>query len=143
MEDFSADGGKGKVQPVYITVKDMKLVQIFPTHYSQKNSCALIGSPAESGKMQIDNRVIQPTVVQFTGIVKYKERSIFTTIRRTMKSQKLENLTCKFMTKAGEIKNMIIEDCEEVGESNRYDGIEIKMTLKEYLEHNASKGGEQ
>lgn len=138
MSDFSADGGNGNVQPVYVTVKGSPLLQIFPTHYSQNNSCQMIGSPAESGKMQFDNRVIQPTVVQFTGIVKYRERSVFTKIRATMKSQKLDNLKCTFMTKAGEIKNMIIESCEEIGESNRYDGMEIRMTLKEYLEHNAT-----
>jgi hypothetical protein len=30
---------------------------------------------------------------------------------------------------------MILENIEEIGDSQRYDGIEIKVTLKEYMTH--------
>lgn len=138
MSDFNKDGGKGKVQPVFLSVKGAELLQIFPLNYTQKNYCTMIGSPSEGGQTQFDNRVIQPSTVQFTGIVKYSEKAVFTKIRVLMKSYKLEKLLCQFQTKAGSIENMVIESIEEVGESNRYDGIEIRISLTEYLEHNAS-----
>ena len=138
MSDFNKDGGQGKVQAVYLSVKGADLLQIFPLNYTQKNHCTMIGSPSEGGQTQFDNRVIQPSTVQFNGIVKYSERAVFTKIRVLMKSYKLEKLLCQFQTKAGRIENMVIESLEEVGESNRYDGIEIRVSLSEYLEHNAS-----
>lgn len=139
MGNFNRDeGGGGAVQAVYIAVKGAPLLQIFPTNYTQKNHCTMIGSPSESGQMQFDNKVNQPTTVQFTGIVKYQQRSVFNTIRTLMKSYKLQNLLCKFQSKAGHIENMIIESIEEIGESNRYDGMEIRVSMQEYLEHNAS-----
>lgn len=141
MGNFNRDeGGGGAVQPVYIKVKGTPLLQIFPTHYTQKNHCTMIGSPSEGGQKQFDNKVNNPSVVQFTGIVKYAQRSVFEMIRQMMKSYQLENLLCEFQSKAGRITNMIIESLEEVGESNRYDGMEIKVSMQEYLEHNANKG---
>ena len=137
MVDFERDGGGGrKVQPVYIAVKGQPLWEIFPTQYTQKNHCTMIGSPSEKGLTQFDNKVIQPTTVQFTGIVKYSQRAVFTSIRTTMKQIKLANIICQFQSKAGRISNMILESVEEIGESSKYDGIEIRVTMQEYLEHN-------
>lgn len=140
MADFNNDGGKGAVQPVILSVDGAELLQIFPMNYNQKNHCTMIGSPSEGGQQQFDNRVIQPSTVNFTGIIKYDQRQIFTKIRMLMKSINLEKLKCQFQTKAGKIENMIIESLEEIGESNRYDGIEIRVSLLEYLEHNATAG---
>lgn len=138
MSNFNRDeGGGGSVQAVYIAVKGTPLLQIFPTNYTQKNHCTMIGSPSEGGQMQFDNKVNQPATVSFTGIVKSTQRSVFNTIRVMMKSYKLQNLKCTFQSKAGKIQNMIIESIEEVGESNRYDGMEIRVQMQEYLEHNA------
>lgn len=138
MGNFNSDeGGGGAVQAVYIAVKGTPLLQIFPTNYTQKNHCTMIGSPSEGGQTQFDNKVNQPSTVQFTGIVKYQQRSVFNAIRNLMKSYKLQNLLCQFQSKAGRIDNMIIESIEEVGESNRYDGMEIKVVMQEYLEHNS------
>ena len=138
MSDFNADGGQGSVQPVVLKVDGQEYLQIFPLNYNQKNHCTMIGSPSEGGQTQFDNRVIQPSTVQFTGIVKYNQREVFDAIRAKMKSYQLETLKCEFQTKAGKIENMIIESLEEIGEANRYDGIEIKVSLLEYLEHNSS-----
>ena len=98
----------------------------------------MIGSPSEGGQKQFDNKVNNPSTVQFTGIVKYSEKAVFGMIRQLMKSYKLDNILCEFQSKAGRIQNMIIESIEEVGESNRYDGMEIRVTMQEYLEHNAN-----
>ena len=139
MADFGSDGGKGSVQAVYISVKGQPLLQIFPLNYTQKNHCTLIGSPSEQGLTQFDNKVIQPTTVQFTGIVKYSQRSVFNTIRVLMKKINLSDLICEFQSKAGDISNMIIDSLEEIGESSRYDGIEIRVSMTEYLEHSTAK----
>lgn len=133
---FSSDGGTGSVKPVYLSVKGADLLQIFPTQYNQTNSCVMLGSPSESGIKQFDNKVIQPATVQLTGIVKYPERSVFTSLRNRLKELELSSILCTFQSKAGSIQNMIIESVEEIGESNRYDGIEVRVTLREYLEHN-------
>ena len=139
MSDFEKDGGRGSVDAVYLSVHDADLLQIFPINYNQKNYCTMIGSPSESGQQQFDNRVRQPTTVQFTGIVKYSQRAVFVRIRRLMKTHKLSDLLCQFYTKAGHIENMVIESLEEVGDASRYDGIEIRVSLLEYLEHNATE----
>ena len=139
MGDFNADGGQGSVQAVYLKIDGESCLEIFPLNYNQKNHCTMIGSPSEGGQTQFDNRVIQPTTIQFTGIVKHEHFDIFSSLRAKMKSYQLETLKCEFQTKAGNIENMIIESLEEVGESNRYDGVEIKVSLLEYLEHNSSK----
>jgi len=136
MEDFEKDGGGGKVQPVYIAVQGFPLVQIFPTNYTQKDHCSLLGSPSESGTTQYDNKVTQPSTVQFTGIVKSTQKGVFKTIRDIMKKNRLSDIICQFQSKAGQIDNMIIDSLEEVGESNRYDGIEIRVSMTEFLEHN-------
>lgn len=141
MADFDSDGGKGSVQAVYMSVKGMDLLQIFPTNYTQKNHCTMLGSPSEAGLQQFDNKVRQPSTVQFTGIVKYAQKAVFGKIRALMKSNTLSEILCKFQTKAGQIENMIIESIEEVGESNRYDGMEIRVSLLEYLEHNKAQSG--
>ena len=138
MSDFSADGGRGSVQPVYLSIKGSPLLQIFPLNYTQKNHCSLLGSPSEDGTTMYDNKVIQPTTVQFTGIVKTSEKGVFRKIRDRIKSHRLSEIICQFQSKAGQIGNMIIDSIEEIGESNRYDGIEIRVSLTEFLEHNKS-----
>lgn len=137
MADFTRDGARGgSVQPVLLSVNGAGLLEIFPTQYNVKNSCQLIGSPSEKGIKQIDNKVILPTTVQMTGIVKFSERGVFGKIKRTMKQNTLSKLVCVFQSKAGRASNMILENLEEIGESNRYDGIEIRVQLQEFLEHN-------
>lgn len=136
MADFASDGGKGSVQPVYIAVKGAPLLQIFPTNYTQKNHCSLLGSPSEAGMQQYDNKVVLPSTVQFTGIVKYSQKNVFKVVRNVMKKYGLADILCQFQSKAGQIDNMIVESIEEVGESSRYDGIEIRVTMTEFLEHN-------
>lgn len=140
MAYFDKDGGGGgAVTPVYLKVKGTSLLQIFPTSYNEKHSCQLLGSPSETGQQQLDTKVVVPSTVQFTGIVKYAERDVVRFIYNNLrKDRKLEKLRCEFMSKAGRIVNMILENIEEIGEANRYDGIEIRVSLLEYLEHNPS-----
>jgi hypothetical protein len=138
--DFEKDNlGGNESNAVYIAIRGKRFLQIFPTNYVQKNHCTMIGSPSEKGVIQFDNKVIQPTTVQFTGIVKSSQKDVFTDIRATMKQIQLENIICQFKSKAGRIDNMILESIEEIGESSRYDGIEIKVTMQEYLEHNVTQ----
>lgn len=136
MSDFSADGGNGNVNPVYISIKGTPLLQIFPTSYTEKNHCTMLGSPSEQGITMFDNKVLQPSTVQFTGIVKSTQKAVFGKIRSKMKSNQLSEIICQFQSKSGQIDNMIIESIEEVGEANRYDGMEIRVSMIEFLEHN-------
>ncbi len=139
MSDFNSDGGRGSVNPVYISIKGVPLLQIFPTNYTEKNHCTMLGSPSEKGLQMFDNKVRQPSTVQFTGIVKVEQKSVFGKIRAKMKSNQLSEIICQFQSKSGSIDNMIIESLEEVGESNRYDGMEIRVSMIEYLEHNKTQ----
>ena len=139
MSDFNSDGGRGSVKPVYISIKGVPLLQIFPTNYTEKNHCTMLGSPSEKGLQMFDNKVRQPSTVQFTGIVKVAQKSVFGKIRAKMKSNQLSEIICQFQSKSGSIDNMIIESLEEVGESNRYDGMEIRVSMIEYLEHDKAK----
>ena len=139
MSDFNSDGGRGSVKPVYISIKGVPLLQIFPTNYTEKNHCTMLGSPSEKGLQMFDNKVRQPSTVQFTGIVKVAQKSVFGKIRAKMKSNQLSEIICQFQSKSGSIDNMIIESLEEVGESNRYDGMEIRVSMIEYLEHNKAQ----
>ena len=136
MSDFNSDGGRGNVNPVYLSIKGTPLLQIFPTNYTEKNHCTMLGSPSESGLKMFDNKVRQPSTVQFTGILKVAQKSAMTKLRVQIKKNQLADLLCTFQSKSGTIENMIIESVEEVGESNRYDAMEIRVSLTEYLEHN-------
>jgi hypothetical protein len=96
---------------------------------------ALIGSPTETGEEWLDNKVIQPITIELTGIVKYPKRQVFQKIRQNMSKHTLEDILCTFYSKAGYYENMLIKQLEESGESSKYDGIIIKVSLHEYLEH--------
>ena len=138
MAYFDSDGGGGgSVDPVYLQIEGHDLLQIFPLNYTEKHSCKLIGSPSEMGLEQLDNKVVQPSTVQFSGIVKYPQRAVFSAIYRHLRTKrKVADLMCQFMSKAGRISKMIVNNLEEVGDNKRYDGIEIRVSLQEYLEHN-------
>lgn len=129
------NGGGGAVDPVYLKVGQTPLLEIFPLSYIVTHSNALLGSPSEYGTEWLDNKVIQPSKIQFTGIVKYPQRHVFQTIRANMKKHNLKTILCTFFTKAGRAEKMLIERLEEVGDNHRYDGIEIKVSLHEFLEH--------
>ena len=135
---FTDDGAGGTVQAVVLKVKGSPLAQIFPTSYTATSSCALLGSPSEGGLKQFDNKVIQPSKVQFSGIVKAGGKGeVFQALRKIMKKLKLGDILCEFQSKGDKIQNMIIESMEEVGDPNRYDAMEIRVSLQEYLEHNS------
>lgn len=135
---FDRDGGGGgAVNPVYLQIEGHDLLQIFPLQYTEKHSCKVIGSPSEQGLEQLDNKVVQPSTVNFTGIVKYPERAVFKGIYDHIRTKrKVADLMCQFMSKAGRVSNMIVLSLEEVGDNKRYDGIEIRVSMQEYLEHN-------
>lgn len=137
---FNYDGGNGNgsIGPVYLQVKGADLLAIFPLNYSYKNQCLLLGSPAETGMMQYDHKVTQPATILFTGVVKYTEWRVLDEIRGNLKSRKLENILCTFYHKSGRAERMIINYIEETGESARYDGVEVKVSLTEFLEHNVA-----
>ena len=145
MGDLTADRGweTSAVNAVYLALGEGSdsgegsgLMEIFPTSYNIKNSCKLLGSPSEGGLTQYDNKVIQPSEVSFTGIIKSDYFRTVQEIRDNIDKMDLGSLKCQFMGKAGDIKNMIIETFEEIGTPNRYDAVEVKVTLREFLEHN-------
>ena len=136
---FINDTKKENMTPVVLHANGGDYYQIYPTSYVQKNSCQLIGSPSEMGLQQFDNKVRQPISIQMTGIVKYENsKTVFTPLRMLIKEVKLSKMLCEFQTKAGQVKKMVIESIEEVGDPSRYDAMEIRVSLVEYLEHNVN-----
>ena len=137
MGDFSRDGGGGSVDPVYLSVDGSSLTQIFPTSYSAQHHCDLLGSPSEKGTIQYDNKVVKPTTITFTGILKSKEKHALEKMQKNIrKSREVGDMMCTLYTKGSKYDNMILKEVAEVGEANRYDGFEVRVTLEEYLEHN-------
>lgn len=124
---------------VLLKVKGTSLVELQVTSYTQTDPYQMIGSPSEAGLIQFDNRIRQPIQVQVKGIVNIRDKKIITAMRGAAKSNKLSDLKCSFMTKVGEVKDMIIENIDVQGDSHRYNGVEVSIRLKEFLEHNPSK----
>ena len=136
MAGFEGDGGHGTVQPVVLYTSGGTLMEVFPTSYTVKDSCKLLGSPSEGGLTMYDNKVLQPRTVSFTGILKAPYFSMIPAMREIVATQSLAQSKCKFQGKGGQVSDMIIESFEEVGDKNRYDAVEVKFVLREYLEHN-------
>lgn len=139
MGDFTSDGGGGTVTPVYLSASGIDAMEIFPTSYNVKDSAKLLGSPSESGLMQYDNKVTQPREITFTGILKHPFGDTIDAMRELVADNDLGNILCTFQGKGGKVDKMVIESFEEIGTSNRYDAVELKFVLREYLEHNNSK----
>lgn len=139
MAYFDSDGASGTVAPVYLKVAGSSLLEIYPTSYHANMSNALLGSPSEDGVEWIDSKVLKPMTIQFKGIVKFPKRRVFHEIRANMRKHTLADIMCEFYSKAGYYQKMMVETLEEVGESTRYDGIEINVKLHEYLEHGSKK----
>lgn len=136
---FDLDKPDGSVTPVRLKPKGEDIYTIFPTSYTTKNHCQMLGSPSEWGLKQFDNKVIQPSTVQLTGIIKSENaESTLTKLRKQIKMLSLENTLCEFQGKGGTMQKMIIESIEEVGEPNRYDAVEVRISLLEFLEHSKS-----
>lgn len=137
MGDFGRDGGGGSVDPVYLQVHGASLQEIFPTSYSAQHHCDLLGSPSEKGTIQYDNKVVKPTTVTFTGILKSRHKRALKLMQKNIRqSRKIGEMMCTLYTKGATYENMILKEVSEVGESNRYDGFEVRVVLEEYLEHN-------
>ena len=138
MADFTGDGGGGgSVPAVYLQMNGADTLEIFPTSYNIKDSCKMLGSPSEGGLTQYDNKVTQPREVTFTGILKKDNFSTISAIREIVDDTDLGTILCTFYGKGGSVEKMVIESFEEIGTSNRYDAVEVKFVLREYLEHNS------
>ena len=135
MAGFEGDGGAGK-DPVYIMVSGGSAVEIFPLSYNIKDHCKMLGSPSETGLMQCDHKVIQPREVTFTGVLKRPYFKRIAGFRRSVNSMSLGTSLSAFVGKGGQVKKMFIVAFEEIGQNNRFDGVEVKFTMQEYLEHN-------
>ena len=102
------NGGGGAVNPVYLNVEGNSLLEIFPTNYNASMPVALIGSASEAGEEWLDNKVIKPIDISFTGIVKYPQRKLFDRIRRNLRKHTLGDIKCTFYSKAGSYENMLL-----------------------------------
>ncbi|MBO6031933.1 MAG: hypothetical protein J6Q22_10870 [Prevotella sp.] len=128
---LTEDGGNS----VYLSTSKGDLIQIFPTSYNVKDSCRLLGSPLENGETRFDHKALDPRTITFTGILKSPNFQIISKISNAVASQDLKECLCTFVGKGGTVKNMIIKTFEEVGDKNRYDAVEVRFTLQEYLVH--------
>ena len=122
--------------PVYIKIAGGGVTEIFPLTYNIKDTCKMLSSPSEGGLQQCDHKVVQPRVVTFSGIIKRAYYPRIGSFRKAVETMTMSAALCSFMGRSGEVKQMFLTDFEEVGQSNRMDGVEVKFTLTEYLEHN-------
>lgn len=130
---FDSDGcNNQKVQPVFIKIKG-RITEIFPLSYDIDRSCALLGSPSEMGAEILDQKVIKPATVSFTGVLKKEAFDKLDEIKEHVLSVDGDNL-CTFYGKHQVMDNMLIEDFHEIGNPNRYDAVEVSVRLHEYLE---------
>ena len=132
--DFLEDGAQCD-DPVYLKVAGADLMEIFPLNYNVKTLCALCGSPSENGMTQYDNKVIKPVQISFSGVIKYTQYEKLDNLRDSLHSID-EGMLCTFYSKGQTMEHMLIESFEEVGDNTRFDGIEVRVSLVEYLEHN-------
>lgn len=135
--DFTGDGCSNR-NPVYLAPSGGSLMSIFPTSYNIKENCKLIGSPVESGEIRFDHKVKMPTTVTFTGILKEPKYSDIAKLKKAIEAEDISECMCKFYGKAGTVDNMIIESFEEIGDKNRLDAVEVRVSLREYLIHESS-----
>ena len=131
---FDADGCKGgEVNPVYIKVSS-DILEIYPTSYDACASCSLIGSPSEMGQEVLDQKVIRPTNISFTGVLKKEHFDKISEFIDHIKSSNLEELlVCTFYSKGNTWEKMLIEDFHEIGSPDRYDAVEVSVKLHEFL----------
>jgi len=131
---FDADGCKGgEVNPVYIKVAS-DIYEIFPTSYDACASCSLIGSPSEMGKETLDQKVIRPTSISFTGVLKKEHFDKLNDFIDHIKSSDLQELIkCTFYSKGRTWEKMMIEEFHEIGNPDRYDAVEVSVRLHEFL----------
>ena len=135
--DLTSDGCSNS-NPVYIATSGGSLMSIFPTSYTIKNNCKLIGSPVESGETRFDHKVKMPTTITFTGILKEPKYSEIASLKKSIDAEAISECKCTFYGKAGTAENMIIEAFEEIGDKNRLDAVEVRVSLREYLIHESS-----
>ena len=131
----------GAIDPVYLELPEGgQIYEIFPTNYTINTPCELLGSPIESAEVWYDQKVIRPTQITFNGIIKLPDgKEAIKRLKKQTTERDLGKMMCKFFSKGSSVANMMLQNVEEVGESNRYDGIEVRISLLECLVQSSNK----
>lgn len=139
-DSFDEDDASGQGY-VSLSTPSGDMKYIFVLEYNVAMKCALIGSPSELGIQQVDNKVLQPTTIDMRGIVKLsKAKGLVAALKNQTRTKTLSKIENKFTGKSGNSwDKMVIVDFAEMGRSERFDAIEVKIVLQEYLEHNKIK----
>lgn len=139
-DSFDIDDASGQGY-VSLSTPSGVIKYIFVLEYNVSMKCALIGSPSELGVQQVDNKVLQPTTIDMRGIVKLsKAKGIVAAMKNQTRAKTLSKIVNKFTGKSGNSwDKMIIVDFAEMGRSERFDAIEVRIVMQEYLEHNKIK----
>lgn len=100
----------------------------------------IIGSPVETGVTIFDNKVIQPRTVSLRGILPMAHNGDFEnwTPEKCLSDLKeaFENRTYKtytVITKTETIPNLVVESLQYTHTSEKFDAVDIAITLKELL----------
>ena len=132
--DFTSEGG---VAACWFKCESVSLLGIYGMNVSVNTQCRFLGTPSEQGIMRLDNKVPVPTTATFVGFVKPLTFSKLASARKTIFKNEVDRGT--LYTKNAVYENMMIESMQELCSHERFDCIEVRINLKDYLEENAAQ----
>lgn len=103
-------------------------------------SSKIIGAPVETGLTIFDNKVIQPRQISLNGIIPLAHNGDFqnwtpekclSDLKEAFENRTYETYTV--VTKTEIVPNLIVESLQYSYTSDKYDAVDVNMTLKELL----------
>lgn len=100
----------------------------------------IIGAPVETGVTIFDNKVIQPRVVSLRGLLPMAHNGEFdnwspekclSDLKKAFENRTYETYTV--VTKTETIPNLVVESLQYTHTSEKYDAVDVSITLKELL----------
>lgn len=99
----------------------------------------IIGAPVETGVTIFDNKVIQPRVVSLRGLLpmahngfdNWSPEKCLSDLKEAFENRTYETYTV--ITKTETIPNLVVESLQYTHTSEKYDAVDVAITLKELL----------
>lgn len=100
----------------------------------------IIGSPVETGVTIFDNKVIQPRAVSLRGLLPMAHNGEFdnwspekclSDLKNAFENRTYETYTV--ITKTESITNLVVETLQYTHTTDKYDAVDVNITLKELL----------
>ena len=134
MSYFGSDEGTSSKYPCYIQLSNGTMATVFTTSLACSSSCRMIGSPIESGKMKFDHKVRNPIVVTMTGVAKPDSFAVLKQVANVeIKSMDPSKVCTAYLKDGNVIPNLMIENFTSKATNDKFDAVEVSMTLKELM----------